>query len=180
MIAWHDFLGYYSSNVSIRTFDAGGIPTPNQPWGLQIDESGDYYTGGDAYKFDSPPDLDVSPHGDFVVVWGSYFPDGGTVHFDVMARAFDRTATARGEKMVVNTTLTSAQSGPAIAMHEGGQLVVTWRSFGQDGDGGGHCRPASLSGRAPGAAGHRSRAGAPARGGRGKRHGAERVAPVHG
>ena len=75
----------------------------------------------------------VDADGDFVVVWQSYGQDGG--YYGIYAQLYNASGVAQGSEFLVNTTTSSSQYSPSVAVDDDGDFVVAWQSFGQDGDG---------------------------------------------
>jgi hypothetical protein len=73
--------------------------------------------------------------GNFVVVWTSWRQDGS--EHGVFAQRYDASGAARGFELRVNTYTTSSQWGAAVASDTGGNFVVSWSSYWQDGSYGG-------------------------------------------
>ncbi|GAB4419154.1 MAG: hypothetical protein Fur0044_15430 [Anaerolineae bacterium] len=69
--------------------------------------------------------------GDFVVAWESYLQDGSGD--GVYARRYNAAGVAQGNEFRVNTTTTSDQAKPSLALDAAGNFVVVWQSSGQDG-----------------------------------------------
>jgi hypothetical protein len=78
------------------------------------------------------PSVAADASGQFVVVWQSLEQDGSG--YGVFARRFSASGSALGAAFQVNTYVTSAQAGPMVARHGGGDFVVVWHSA-QDGAG---------------------------------------------
>jgi hypothetical protein len=70
--------------------------------------------------------------GNFVVVWHSNTQDGSS--YGIVGQRYDAGGAPRGNEFRVNTYTTSDQSVPAVAMNTGGDFVVVWNSYAQDGD----------------------------------------------
>lgn len=73
--------------------------------------------------------------GDFVVTWESDGQDGDS--FGIYAQRYAANGAKRGDEFRVNTTTTSLQTSPKIAMDAGGDFVIVWSSWLQDGSGDG-------------------------------------------
>ena len=71
--------------------------------------------------------------GDFVITWESYGQDGDG--YGVYAQRYNAAGVAQGTEFQVTTTTIGAQKLPRVAMDADGDFVVTWTSYGQDGDG---------------------------------------------
>jgi hypothetical protein len=81
------------------------------------------------------PDVALGAGGDFTVTWSSASQDGSG--YGVFGRRYDADGTPRGDDFRVNTYTTGNQDAPAIAAGAGGQFVIAWQSYDQDGDYGG-------------------------------------------
>jgi hypothetical protein len=80
------------------------------------------------------PTVAMDADGDFVIAWTSAPRVGSTLgEFNVFARRFSA-AGQGGEQFPVNLTTDDYQFGPDAAMADDGSFVVTWTSYGQDGD----------------------------------------------
>lgn len=78
------------------------------------------------------PAVAMNAAGAFVVVWNSLYQDGSDR--GVFAQRFAPDATPVGPELAVNTYTTSFQRSPSVALDAAGGFVVSWHSFGQDGD----------------------------------------------
>src|SRR5262245_43802975 len=74
----------------------------------------------------------MAPSGEFVVVWTSVGQDGSG--YGVFGQRFDSAGNRLGTEFQVNTYTTEYQAYPTVAMNESRQFVVSWHSYGQDGD----------------------------------------------
>ncbi len=79
----------------------------------------------------SQPSVAMDDDGDFVAAWTSFGQDGD--RDGVVARLFDRFGDAVGNDFVVTTRTTDRQEKADVAMDAGGDFVVVWNSYGQDG-----------------------------------------------
>jgi len=73
--------------------------------------------------------------GDFVVVWQSDSEDGSS--YGAFGQHFSASGAPLGPEFRANTFTPGNQghAGPAVALDPSGNYVVTWSSYGQDGDG---------------------------------------------
>jgi hypothetical protein len=73
--------------------------------------------------------------GDFVVVWQSELQDGSS--YGAFGQHYAASGVPLGAEFRANTYTTANQghAGPAVAVDPAGNYVVTWSSYGQDGDG---------------------------------------------
>jgi hypothetical protein len=79
----------------------------------------------------SQPQVAVDDVGNFVVVWSNYVTSNDA---DVHAQAFSAAGTPIGPEFTVNTYATNKQRLPSVAATgAGGQFVIVWQSFGQEG-----------------------------------------------
>jgi hypothetical protein len=77
------------------------------------------------------PSVAMDSAGDFVVVWAG---DGSQDTAGVYARVYDQFGKAEGDQFLVNQSVTSLQNEPSVAMDTKGDFVVTWTSYGQNGN----------------------------------------------
>jgi hypothetical protein len=77
------------------------------------------------------PAVAMDAGGNFVVVWQSFAQDGSD--FGVFGQLYDPGGVPRGAEFRVNTYTTASQRFPAVAMDAGGNFVVAWQSYTQDG-----------------------------------------------
>jgi hypothetical protein len=77
------------------------------------------------------PAVAADGSGGFVVVWAGY---GDGSDYGIFGRRYDAAAMPVGSDFLVNRYTTSSQGAPALAVNADGSFVVTWTSFGQDGD----------------------------------------------
>jgi hypothetical protein len=122
VVSWESY-GQDGDSYSVqgRRFDNTGAPRGGE---FQINQS---TTSDQGY-----PTVASDPTGNFVVVWQSQGQDGDNA--GVVARRYDRTGAALGNEFPVNTFTGDDQVAPQVAMDTGGNFVVVWESYGQDGD----------------------------------------------
>jgi hypothetical protein len=86
------------------------------------------------------PVVAMADDGSFVVAWqSSKQPLSGTTattYTSIRAQRFDTAGSAVGSEFLVNTAAGSKYT-PAIAMASGGEFVIAWYAYGQDGSGNG-------------------------------------------
>ena len=70
--------------------------------------------------------------GDFVITWSSYGDGGG---YGIYAQRYNAAGVKQGSEFKVNTTTANDQRFSTVAMDAGGDFVVTWMSYDQDGSG---------------------------------------------
>ena len=79
------------------------------------------------------PDIAVDEGtGEVVVTWQSLGQDGSG--YGIYARRFTGAGVAIGAEFGVNTTTAGHQLEPTVAMDGGGAFLISWASYGQDGD----------------------------------------------
>ncbi|MFH1921845.1 MAG: trypsin-like serine protease, partial [Planctomycetota bacterium] len=91
------------------------------------------YRTGNQYD----PEVAMDRWGNFVVTWAGEGEVLDTTIIEpagVFARVFDAFGNAAGEEFQVNQFRQYAQDAPSVAMDDGGDFVVSWTSYGQDGD----------------------------------------------
>jgi hypothetical protein len=74
----------------------------------------------------------MDPAGNFVVSWTSFNQDGGG--YGVYARRYSAAGAAQGNEFQVNNTTANHQRYSDVDITPAGTFVVTWTSFGQDGE----------------------------------------------
>ncbi|MEJ5340555.1 MAG: hypothetical protein WHT09_03220 [Thermogutta sp.] len=77
------------------------------------------------------PAVAMDSAGNFIVVWAG---EGADDVDGVWARMFDRFGNPLGDQFRVNQYRNNAQYNPRVAVSASGKFVVTWSSYGQDGD----------------------------------------------
>jgi Ca2+-binding RTX toxin-like protein len=87
------------------------------------------YTGDNQYT--STVAMDAG--GDFVISWTSGGQDGDGN--GIYAQRYNSAGVAQGNEFKVNTYTSSSQINPRVAMDAAGDFVISWQSYGQDGDG---------------------------------------------
>lgn len=85
-------------------------------------------TAGDQIQ---SPAIAIDGSGNFVITWMNFPDKGGS---DIFARRFDNQGIPLDDDFIVNQNLAFPQAYPAIAVTPTGEFVITWQSFGQDGD----------------------------------------------
>jgi hypothetical protein len=79
------------------------------------------------------PDLSVDSLGNAVIVWDSWYQDGGDR--GVYGRRFGPSSAPLGDEFRLSTTTAYSQAKPAIAHLSTSQFVTVWESWGQDAPG---------------------------------------------
>ena len=75
----------------------------------------------------------MTPNGNFVVVWGSILQDGSVE--GIYGQRYNSAGVPIGGEFQVNTYTPDTQKQPTVSIDDNGNFVVTWESFGQDGNG---------------------------------------------
>ena len=123
VITWQSYGQDGSSNgVYSQGFDATGHKSGNE-------------TRVNAYTtdFQYQPDVVGLSDGGYVVVWSSGGQDGS--NGGIYAQRFDGTGAAIGPENLVTTMTLPDQYEPSVSALADGGYVVSWTSYGQDGDG---------------------------------------------
>ena len=102
---------------------------------------GGHTVSGTVTTWPDHPAIVMSSAGDFVVVWDvdlySSYPGGGRPQdttLNVYGQRFDKSASKVGSRFQVNTYTSASNVGlPAIAADRGGNFVVVWKTYFQDG-----------------------------------------------
>ena len=90
-----------------------------------------YTTGGQGFRVGDRP-LAALPDGRFVVAWTSTHLSGD--QYNIYGQRFASSGARTGGEFQVNSYTSDGQFMPAVAAADTGRFVVTWVSFGQDGD----------------------------------------------
>jgi hypothetical protein len=80
----------------------------------------------------SPGAVAMDAAGNYVVVWNSNLQDGS--ERGIYAQRYNAAGMAQGSEFRVNATTAGEQRWGSVAMDADGNFVVTWTSYGQDGD----------------------------------------------
>ena len=78
------------------------------------------------------PAIAVGSQGNFVISWENYWIENSSS--GIAARIFDNNGSALGQEFQVNDYISDFQGEPDIAINSTGEIVITWQSWGQDGD----------------------------------------------
>jgi len=105
--------------IFVRRYNAAGVA---QDTDVQVNT----FTSGQQRQHSVAMDA----AGDYTVVWQS--PQDGA-NYGIYAQRYNAAGIAEGLEFRVNTYITDTQTAPAIGMDAGGDFVVAWQSFGQDG-----------------------------------------------
>ncbi|NGX62500.1 MAG: hypothetical protein K940chlam9_01999, partial [Chlamydiae bacterium] len=111
-----DSLGIYG-----QRYDSSGVKS-----GLEF-QVNTYTTSYQRY-----PSVAPLNDGGFVVTWSSNGQDGDSL--GIYGQRYDSSGVKSGLEFQVNTYTTNYQREPSVAPLNEGGIVVTWESFGQDGD----------------------------------------------
>jgi hypothetical protein len=104
-----------------RRYDAGGAPQGGE---FQVNT----YTSSN--QLSAAVAMDAG--GNFVVLWDSATQDGSGS--GIFGQRYDTDGSPQGSEFRVNTYTTNSQTRPAVTMDAGGNFVVVWQSYSQDGD----------------------------------------------
>lgn len=119
VVVWEDTITDY---VYGRLYNASGTALTGE---FQVNTD----VTGARNKFE--PTVAMDDSGNFVIAWRSQLQDGSGE--GVYAQRYNASGVAQGSEFRVNTYTSSDQFYPAIAMSATG-FVITWTSYGQDGD----------------------------------------------
>ncbi len=137
--AWTSYeqLGGDESGLGVyaQRFDPDGTPIGDRILVNQDQMNGDQFA----------PQVAVDADGRFIVVWQGPDADGNGA--EIYGQRYSMEGDANGTNFVVNAYTDGDQQAPVVAMDDAGNAIVTWQSFGQDGDGQGvYARRYSASG----------------------------------
>jgi hypothetical protein len=122
VVAWHSF-GQDGSfyGVFARRYSAAGAAL-----------GAEFMVNTTTASLQSYPSVAADSDGDFVLAWTSNYQDGDMT--GIFARRFGSTGAALGGEFRANTYTPSFQVEPSVDREADGDFVVTWESYGQDGD----------------------------------------------
>lgn len=121
VVAWQSDQDGSSYGIYGQRFNANGVPQGSEFRVNTITENSQKSVAAA-----------MDQDGDFVIAWQSIGQEGTGNSDGIYAQRFNASGVAQGTEFHVNTYLTSAQSGPAVAMNNN-EFVITWTSNGQDG-----------------------------------------------
>jgi hypothetical protein len=123
VVAWSSvYQDGSSGGIFARRYNSAGVA---QGVEFQVNS---YTTGAQGR-----PSISMAGDGRFVVVWDDYDGQDGSLDGS-FGRRYDASGVAQGPQFRVNSYTTSSQQFPVVAMAADGRFLVTWASFGQDGD----------------------------------------------
>ena len=131
--------------VFAKRYDATGNELP-PPFGTQgTGQGNEFQVNSFTTNGQWRPEIGMDSQGNFVITWKSVGQDGSKK--GIFAKAYDAggneippafsRGTGVGNEFQVNTFTTNDQRRPAIAMNDGGSIVIAWQSDDQDGSGAG-------------------------------------------
>ena len=122
VVVWESYVQDGSGlGVFGRRFDSGGSPLGAE---FRVNS---YTTDQEAY-----PAVASDANGNFVVVWSGYGGQDGS-GTGIFGRRFDSGGNPLGSDFPINSYTTANQNSPHVATDAGGNFVVVWKSYGQDG-----------------------------------------------
>ena len=124
----HDSGGADLFDTVVRVFDATGTAVTGD---IVVNQT----TVGDQFQYGLFTDpIAALANGGFAVSWGESIGQDGD-DWGIYTRIFDNDGTALTSEIQVNTETTGTQVYTSLGALNDGGFVVTWSSFGQDGDG---------------------------------------------
>ncbi len=123
--------------VYARLYDAAGAPKGDE-----------FLVNTHTTGYQTNPAVAIDTDGDFVIVWQSQGQDGSG--YGVYAQRFNGAGVPQGAEFGVNTSTTSNQRAPAVAMEDGGDFVVVWEQDTASSSGGIYARRYDAAGAALG------------------------------
>ena len=82
-------------------------------------------------NFQANPTVAMNAGGNFVISWTSFDQDGTN---GIYAQRYNSAGGAVGNEFQANTTISSFQYNPTVAIDADGNFIISWASFKQDGD----------------------------------------------
>lgn len=110
---------------------AGALLFPNPVAAHPVDD--EFLVNSTIDDHQQEPDVAMAADGDFVVVFEHHIAGQGNAN--VSAQRFAADGQPVGDEFLVNSTVNSGSTRPAVAMDDDGDFVVVWQDFGDDGSG---------------------------------------------
>jgi hypothetical protein len=121
-VVWTRFAAEgFGADIIGQRFNRFGVPLENE-----------FPISGSDFVRNDQPRMTMDSGGGFMVCWHAYAYSENA--YDILARRFSAAGFPLGEGFVVNSHRPGWQVFPSIASGDSGYLL-TWQSFGQDGDG---------------------------------------------
>ncbi len=122
VVVWSSFTDLQSNyDIKARIFNQ------NSPQGNE------FLVNTNTLHTQSNPSVSIKSNGDFIVVWDSWYQDGGDR--GVYTQRFDVNGNKVGSEFRVNVTIAYSQAKPKVKYFSDGKFVIIWESFKQDGSG---------------------------------------------
>ncbi len=125
-IVWQstDTTGTVDIDVYARLFDNSGVAA-----------GAEFRLNSTTAESQIEPSIGMDTAGNFAVAWSSFLGDGDG--YGIIFRRYDPNGSALSGETQVNSTTAGDQLHPYMAASADGEYIVTWTSFGQDGERGG-------------------------------------------
>lgn len=121
VVAWESPGDGDNYGIFARRYNAAGVP-----------QGGEFRVNSFTTNFQGKPSAAMDASGNFLIAWQSAGQDG---ELDgVYAQRYNALGVPQGSEFRANTYTTSGQWAPAAAMDANGDSVITWHSYGQDGN----------------------------------------------
>lgn len=120
-VEWDEAAGMELTEIFVRIFDENG--TPSGP---------EFMVNSNWEHFQERPKIASGKDGQFVVVWTNYKEN--EIPPSISARVFSQNGIPQGPEFQVNQYSNDYQGEPDIAINGDGNFIITWQSWGQDGD----------------------------------------------
>jgi hypothetical protein len=137
VVAWTGVPGWGGYSVVAQRFQADGSPAGTE---FQVNTTGTYYGYPISSYFESTPDVKYDATGKFLVAWSSSWveDESQSAYYDVAARLFHGNGAPAGPQFRVNEPSVgyelSNDGCPVIDRLSDGNFVVSFRSYGEEGD----------------------------------------------
>ena len=124
VITWEDYAGDTSgAGIKAQIFNANGVP-----------QGGEFLVNTQENGHQFQPTISGLANSGFVITWRSQDGVEDISGWGVKAQIFDASGSTVGGEFLVNTYTPSTQNRNQIATLKDGGFVITWNSYGQDGD----------------------------------------------
>jgi hypothetical protein len=95
-----------------------------------VPQGAEFTVNSTTFYSQSNPHAAIKPNGEFIVVWDSWYQDGGDR--GVYAQRFDSTGNKVGDEFRINVTIAYSQAKPKVKYFSDYKFIIIWESFKQD------------------------------------------------
>jgi hypothetical protein len=120
VVAWQSYGSYDTDNnfsIQGQRYNSAGTA-----------QSGEFQVNSYTTDYQGSPAVSLDSDGDFVVAWQSYGSYGTDNNFSIQGQRYNSAGTAQGSQFQVNSSTSTNQGYPAVALDSSGAFVIVWSS----------------------------------------------------